>query len=207
MDNSYGLVSSPGWLSILSCINSFTLLSICHGSLSLAPAIKYELATLIHFAGVRFSTLSPARVIFQDKRTASLFFHSLCSDNPRPLHPSAPPDLTATAGTFRGPLFSLQQAVHDSPHKIPMTTSPLLDPLPSLKIKVYNSSTLSSLELPTDSGDGEILSLKSVGTVGREREYHCHTLSREPGLSTSATLGNLGGRLTIPSTGNMHLLN
>ncbi|XP_067380625.1 netrin receptor UNC5B isoform X5 [Channa argus] len=124
-------------------------------------------------------------------------------DNPHPLHPSAPPDLTATAGAFRGPLFSLQQGVNDSPHKIPMTTSPLLDPLPSLKIKVYNSSTFSSLELPADicSGDGEILSLKSVGTVGREREYHSHTLSREPGLSTSATLGNLGGRLTIPNTG------
>lgn len=85
-----------------------------------------------------------------------------------------------------------------------MTTSPLLDPLPSLKIKVYNSSTLSSMELPADlcSGDGEILSLKSVGTMGREREYHSHTLSREPGLSTSATLGNLGGRLTIPNTGD-----
>uniref|UniRef100_A0A8C4E2F5 Netrin receptor UNC5 n=1 Tax=Dicentrarchus labrax TaxID=13489 RepID=A0A8C4E2F5_DICLA len=123
-------------------------------------------------------------------------------DNPHPLHPSAPPDLTATAGAFRGPLFSLQQGVNDSPHKIPMTTSPLLDPLPSLKIKVYNSSTLSSLELPADiCSDGEILSLKSVGTVGRERDYHSHTLSREPGLSTSATLGNLGGRLTIPNTG------
>ncbi|CAG09496.1 unnamed protein product, partial [Tetraodon nigroviridis] len=123
-------------------------------------------------------------------------------DNPNPLHPSAPPDLTATAGTFRGPLFSLQQGVNDSPHKIPMTTSPLLDPLPSLKIKVYNSSTLSSLELPADvCSDGEILSLKSVGTVGRERDCYGHTLSREPGLSTSATLGNLGGRLTIPNTG------
>uniref|UniRef100_A0A674NHG0 Netrin receptor UNC5 n=1 Tax=Takifugu rubripes TaxID=31033 RepID=A0A674NHG0_TAKRU len=123
-------------------------------------------------------------------------------DNPNPLHPSAPPDLTATAGTFRGPLFSLQQGANDSPHKIPMTTSPLLDPLPSLKIKVYNSSTLSSLELPADvRSDGEILSLNSVGTVGRERDYYSHTLSREPGLSTSATLGNLGGRLTIPNTG------
>ncbi|KAM8859912.1 netrin receptor UNC5B isoform 5-T5 [Spinachia spinachia] len=124
-------------------------------------------------------------------------------DNPHPLHPSAPPDLTATAGTFRGPLFSLQQGVNDSPHKIPMTTSPLLDPLPSLKIKVYNASTLSSLELPADMGscDGEILSLKSVSTMGRERDYHSHTLSREPGLSTSATMGNLGGRLTIPNTG------
>ncbi|XP_061766490.1 netrin receptor UNC5B isoform X3 [Nerophis ophidion] len=123
-------------------------------------------------------------------------------DNPHPLHPSAPPDLTATAGAFRSPLFSLQQGVNDS-HKIPMTTSPLLDPLPSLKIKVYNSSTLSSLEIPADMCpvDGEILSLKSVGTGGRERQFHSHTLSRDPGLSTSATLGHLGGRLTIPSTG------
>ncbi|XP_067092854.1 netrin receptor UNC5B isoform X4 [Osmerus mordax] len=124
-------------------------------------------------------------------------------DNPHLLHPSAPPDLTATVGPFRGPLFSLQQGANDSPHKIPMTTSPLLDPLPSLKIKVYNSSTLSSLELPPSGGssDGEILSLKMVGTVGRDREHHGQTLSREPGHSTSATLGHLGGRLTIPNTG------
>ena len=132
-------------------------------------------------------------------------FLSLPPDNPHLLHPSAPPDLTATAGPFRGPLFSLQQGANDSPHKIPMTTSPLLDPLPSLKIKVYNSSTLSSLELPPSGGssDGEILSLKMVGTVGRDREHHGQTLSREPGQSTSATLGHLGGRLTIPNTGNV----
>uniref|UniRef100_A0AAQ4RHI4 Netrin receptor UNC5 n=1 Tax=Gasterosteus aculeatus aculeatus TaxID=481459 RepID=A0AAQ4RHI4_GASAC len=100
-------------------------------------------------------------------------------------------------------LTPTSQGVNDSPHKIPMTTSPLLDPLPSLKIKVYNGSTLSSLELPADMGlcDGEILSLKSVSTMGRERDYHSHTLPREPGLSTSATMGNLGGRLTIPNTG------
>uniref|UniRef100_A0A8C2HM13 Netrin receptor UNC5 n=1 Tax=Cyprinus carpio TaxID=7962 RepID=A0A8C2HM13_CYPCA len=102
-------------------------------------------------------------------------------DNPHLLHPTAPPDLTASAGTLRGPLFSLQQATLDSQHKIPMTTSPLLDPLPSLKIKVYNSSTMSSLELPTD--------------------HHGHTLPREPSHSASATLGYLGGRLTIPNTG------
>ncbi|XP_048864124.1 netrin receptor UNC5B isoform X3 [Brienomyrus brachyistius] len=127
-------------------------------------------------------------------------------DNPHLLHPSAPPDLTATASSLRGPLFSLQQGVVDhSHHKIPMTTSPLLDPLPSLKIKVYNSSTLSSLELPAEgaSVDGEILSLKMVGSGSRpdSREPHSHTLPREPSNSTSATLGCLGGRLTIPNTG------
>ncbi|CAL8366959.1 unnamed protein product [Gadus morhua 'NCC'] len=127
-------------------------------------------------------------------------------DNPHLLQPSAPPDLTASAGTFRGPLFSTQQAAHDSPHKIPMTMSPLLDPLPNLKIKVYNSSTLSSAtELPGDARsltDGDILRLKCTGTLARDRGPHAgHTLSREPGLSTSATLGHLGGRLTIPNTG------
>ncbi|XP_042593017.1 netrin receptor UNC5B isoform X1 [Cyprinus carpio] len=122
-------------------------------------------------------------------------------DNPHLLHPTAPPDLTASAGTFRGPLFSLQQATLDSQHKIPMTTSPLLDPLPSLKIKVYNSSTMSSLELPTGPGstDGEIMSLKTVGSG--PKDYHGHTLPREPSHSASATLGSLGGRLTIPNTG------
>uniref|UniRef100_A0A672R8I0 Netrin receptor UNC5 n=1 Tax=Sinocyclocheilus grahami TaxID=75366 RepID=A0A672R8I0_SINGR len=122
-------------------------------------------------------------------------------DNPHLLHPTAPPDLTASAGTFRGPLFSLQQATLNSQHKIPMTTSPLLDPLPSLKIKVYNSSTMSSLELPTGPGstDGEIMSLKTVGSG--PKDYHGHTLPREPSHSASATLGSLGGRLTIPNTG------
>uniref|UniRef100_A0A8C9U6H0 Netrin receptor UNC5 n=1 Tax=Scleropages formosus TaxID=113540 RepID=A0A8C9U6H0_SCLFO len=126
-------------------------------------------------------------------------------DNPHLLHPSAPPDLTATAGSFRGPLFSLQQSAVDGHHKIPMTTSPLLDPLPSLKIKVYNSSTLSSLELPGDgsSADGEILSLKAVGAGPRPdpRDTHGYTLPRDPGNSASATLGCLGGRLSVPSTG------
>ncbi|XP_031435049.1 netrin receptor UNC5B [Clupea harengus] len=123
-------------------------------------------------------------------------------DNPHLLHPSMPPDLTATAGTIRGPLYSLQQSTLDSPHKIPMTTSPLLDPMPTtLKIKVYNSSTLSSLELPSGVSDVEIMSLKTVGTMGGGREQHGHTLPREPGHSVSATLGCLGGRLTIPNTG------
>ncbi|XP_066549211.1 netrin receptor UNC5B [Amia ocellicauda] len=117
-------------------------------------------------------------------------------DNPQLLHPSAPPDLTAGAGTYRSPMYSLQ----DSADKIPMTTSPLLDPLPSLKIKVYNSSTLSSLELPNGGGaqDTEIFNLKSQGLGSSS---HLHTLPREPGHSASATLGCLGGRLSIPNTG------
>uniref|UniRef100_A0A8C1AQ20 Netrin receptor UNC5 n=1 Tax=Cyprinus carpio carpio TaxID=630221 RepID=A0A8C1AQ20_CYPCA len=139
------------------------------------------------------------------KSSRKHFFLSFCFstllDNPHLLHPTAPPDLTASAGILRGPLFSLQQATLDSQHKIPMTTSPLLDPLPSLKIKVYNSSTMSSLELPTGLGstDGEIMSLKTVGSG--PKDHHGHTLPREPSHSASATLGYLGGRLTIPNTG------
>ncbi|XP_076830999.1 netrin receptor UNC5B isoform X3 [Brachyhypopomus gauderio] len=114
----------------------------------------------------------------------------------------APPDLTASAGTFRGPVFSsLQQSTLDSHHKIPMTTSPLLDAIPGLKIKVYDSSTMSSVELPAglSSADSEIMSLKM--SAGGPRDPCARTLPGEPAYSTSAMLGSLGGRLTIPNTG------
>ncbi|XP_016154647.1 PREDICTED: netrin receptor UNC5B [Ficedula albicollis] len=133
-------------------------------------------------------------------------------DTPQLLHPSMQPDLTASAGVYRGPMYALQ----DSSDKIPMTNSPLLDPLPSLKIKVYNSSTASSSSpglhdgtdllggvpaagtFPGDTGrDGHFASVRSKG-LGSQ---HLLSLPREHGYSASGTFGYLGGRLTVPGTG------
>lgn len=121
-----------------------------------------------------------------------------------------PPDLTASAGIYRGPVYALQ----DSADKIPMTNSPLLDPLPSLKIKVYSSST-------TGSGSGlpegaDLLGVLPPGTYPGDFSRDTHLmhlrsaslgsqqllgLPRDPGSSVSGTFGCLGGRLSIPGTG------
>nr|XP_060624833.1 netrin receptor UNC5B isoform X2 [Anolis sagrei ordinatus] len=131
-------------------------------------------------------------------------------DTPQLLHPSMQPDLTANAGIYRGPMYALQ----DSSDKIPMTNSPLLDPLPNLKIKVYNSSTTSSSPgiheaanllgtMPSGTFPGEnfrdnhFMNLRNK-TMGSQQLL---TLPREPGNSATGTFGCLGGRLTIPGTG------
>jgi len=133
------------------------------------------------------------------------------ADNPQLLHPSMQPDLTASAGVYRGPMYALQ----DSSDKIPMTNSPLLDPLPSLKIKVYNSSTASSSPglhdgtdllggVPTTgtySGDNARDGLFANARSKALGSQHLLNLPREHGNSASGTFGYLGGRLTIPGTG------
>ncbi|XP_044276436.1 netrin receptor UNC5B isoform X2 [Varanus komodoensis] len=131
-------------------------------------------------------------------------------DTPQLLHPSMQPDLTANAGIYRGPMYALQ----DSSDKIPMTNSPLLDPLPNLKIKVYNSSTASSS--PGMHEGADLLGAMPPGTFPGENLRDNHfmnlrnktmgsqqllTLPREPGNSATGTFGCLGGRLTIPGTG------
>lgn len=145
------------------------------------------------------------------KHFSSFFFFA---DTPQLLHPSTQPDLTANAGVYRGPMYAL----HDSSDKIPMTNSPLLDPLPNLKIKVYNSSTASSS--PGIHEGADLLGAMPPGTFPVESLVDNHfmnlrnktmgsqqllTLPREPGNSATGTFGCLGGRLTIPGTGkNLH---
>ncbi|XP_043374662.1 netrin receptor UNC5B isoform X1 [Dermochelys coriacea] len=131
-------------------------------------------------------------------------------DNPQLLHPSMQPDLTANAGVYRGPMYALQ----DSSDKIPMTNSPLLDPLPNLKIKVYNSSTASSSPRLSDGADllGAVPTGIYPGDIARDNHFmnirnkamgsqHLLTLPREHGNSATGTFGCLGGRLTILDTG------
>nr|XP_033797684.1 netrin receptor UNC5B isoform X4 [Geotrypetes seraphini] len=127
-------------------------------------------------------------------------------DNSQLLHPSMQPDLTANANIYRGHMYALQ----DSADKIPMTNSPLLDPLPNLKIKVFNSSTGSSSPglhdgtnllgaIPTGTylGDNNILNLRNQAFSSQ----HLLPLPQEPGYSVTGTFGCLGGRLTLPDTG------
>ncbi|CAO2608175.1 Netrin receptor UNC5B [Lemmus lemmus] len=137
-------------------------------------------------------------------------FKTARPNNPQLLHPAAPPDLTASAGIYRGPVYALQ----DSADKIPMTNSPLLDPLPSLKIKVYNSSTTGSGSGLADGAD--LLGVLPSGTYPGDFSRDTHLLHlrnaslgsqqllglpRDPSSSLSGTFGCLGGRLSIPGTG------
>ncbi|XP_043912757.1 netrin receptor UNC5B [Protopterus annectens] len=130
-------------------------------------------------------------------------------DNPQLLTPSVQPDLTVNAGnvgSYRAPVYALQ----DSTDKIPMTNSPLLDTLPNLKIKVYNSSSpvlndtldqMGVLSLGTYPG-GNIRDTSGMNMRNKAlSSQHLHSLPREPGNTASATFGCLGGRLSISNSG------
>ena len=121
-----------------------------------------------------------------------------------------PPDLTASASIYRGPKYALQ----DSADKIPMTNSPLLDPLPNLKIKVYSSGTTGSAPGLADGAD--LLGVLPPGMYPSDFARDTHFLHlrsaslgsqqllglpRDPGSGVSDTFGCLGGRLSIPGTG------
>lgn len=97
-----------------------------------------------------------------------------------------------------------------------MTNSPLLDPLPSLKIKVYNSSTTGSGSGSGLADGADLLGVLPPGTYPGDFSRDTHFLHlrsaslgsqqlpglpRDPSSSVSGTFGCLGGRLSIPGTG------